>query len=180
MQKIANFEKVSFEEFSKTVKDIVDTHVSGCNISLGEYTIEEIYDNIKLPQRATAGSAGYDFFNPFEDCKITGENIIIPTGIKCRIEPGWVLMLYPRSSYGINHDFMLTNTVGIIDSDYYNNKRNEGHIMVGCKLNNTEKHTLTISHQFRFCQGIFLPFGITEDDICLSDNRCGGFGSSGK
>ena len=85
--------------------------------------------NIRLPRRATKGSAGYDFFAPESFTLVPHETILIPTGIRVMIEDGWVLQLYPRSGLGFRHRLQLDNTVGVIDSDYFEAK-NEGHILI--------------------------------------------------
>ena len=131
---------------------------------------------IPLPCRATAGSAGYDFAAPAETVIPAGGSVLIPTGIRAEMEPGWVLMLFPRSSLGFRHGVRLSNTTGIIDSDYAFAK-NEGHIMV--KLRNPSENPVTIGRGERFCQGIFLPYGTAEEDGEFA-LRQGGFGSTGK
>ena len=131
---------------------------------------------IPLPRRATAGSAGYDFVSPAETVIPAGSSALIPTGIRAEMEPGWVLMLFPRSSLGFRYGVRLSNTTGIIDSDYAFAK-NEGHIMV--KLRNPSENPVTIGRGERFCQGIFLPYGTAEEDGEFA-LRQGGFGSTGK
>ena len=96
----------------------------------------------RMPRRATAGSAGYDFFSPLDFCLEPGKSLRIPTGIRAHIDEGWVLMLFPRSGLGFRHQVRLSNTVGIIDADYYNNPGNEGAIAV--KIRNEGDRTLTI------------------------------------
>ena len=130
---------------------------------------------IPLPKRATAGSAGYDFVSPAETVIPPGGDALIPTGIRAEMEPGWVLMLFPRSSLGFRHGVRLSNTAGIIDSDYAFAK-NEGHIMV--KLRNPSDHPVTIGRGERFCQGVFLPYGTAEETEEFAQ-RQGGFGSTG-
>ena len=132
---------------------------------------------IPLPRRATAGSAGYDFVSPLEVTVPAGGTALIPTGIRAEMEPGWVLMLFPRSSLGFRHALRLSNTVGIIDSDYAYAK-NEGHIMV--KLRNPLPEPVTIGRGERFCQGVFLPFGTAEEDGIAPAERTGGMGSTGR
>ena len=138
--------------------------------------------DIPLPRRAAAGSAGYDFICPADVALAPGEAITIPTGIRCEMQPGWVLMLFPRSGLGFKHQVRLANTVGVIDADYFH-AANEGHIMV--RLTNgqspctVDSHAVTILKGERFCQGIFLPHGLAEEDEVLAD-REGGFGSTGK
>ena len=90
---------------------------------------------------------------------------------------GWVLQIYPRSGLGFKFRLQLNNTVGIIDSDYYYSD-NEGHILIKVTNTNTEEKTLSLKAGDGFAQGIFLPFGITEDDN-VSTVRNGGFGSTG-
>ena len=103
MQRVAKFEKVSFEQFKK---DWADTFY----VTDG---IEKIYEDIKLPKRATAGSAGYDFYAPMAFELKPGETIKIPTGIRVKINDGWVLKLYPRSGLGFKFRVQMNNTVGI-------------------------------------------------------------------
>ena len=132
-------------------------------------------DAIPLPRRATAGSAGYDFICPADIALQPGEAITIPTGIRCQMQPGWVLMLFPRSGLGFRHQVRLANTVGVIDADYFH-AANEGHIMA--RIINGP-NPLIIARGERFCQGVFLPYGLAEEEAVLAD-REGGFGSTGK
>lgn len=164
MKKVARFEKISFEEFQKAFD----------NKSVEE--IQNIYDEIKLPKRATLGSAGYDFYTPISFTLAPNETIKIPTGIRCEMKIGWVLSLYPRSGLGFKYRVQLNNTVGIIDSDYYYSD-NEGHIFVKLTNASNEDKTVILNAGDGFCQGIFTEYGITEDDD--SDGiRNGGFGST--
>ena len=132
--------------------------------------------NIPLPRRATAGSAGYDFICPADITLQPGDAITIATGIRCEMQPGWVLMLFPRSGLGFKHQVRLANTVGVIDADYFR-AANEGHIMV--RIVNGGDHAVSIAKGERFCQGVFLPYGLAEGETVLAD-REGGFGSTGK
>ena len=133
-------------------------------------------NEIPLPRRATAGSAGYDFICPADVTLQPGDAITIATGIRCEMQPGWVLMLFPRSGLGFKHQVHLANTVGVIDSDYFH-AANEGHIMV--RIVNGGDHAVSIAKGERFCQGVFLPHGLAEEETVLAD-REGGFGSTGK
>ena len=133
-------------------------------------------EEIPLPQRATAGSAGYDFICPAEITLAPGEAVTVPTGVRCEMQPGWVLMIFPRSGLGFKHQLRLANTVGVIDSDYFH-AANEGHIMV--RIVNGGDHPVTIARGGRFCQGVFLPYGLAEESEVLAD-REGGFGSTGR
>jgi dUTP pyrophosphatase len=140
--------------------------------------IKYIYDEIKLPTRATTGSAGYDFKSPMYIKLNQQESIKIPTGIRVKIENGWVLKCYPRSSLGFKYRLQLNNTVCIIDSDYFYSN-NEGHIFAKIINDNYENKAVEINMGDGFMQGIFVEYGITYDDN--SDSiRDGGFGSTGK
>ena len=166
MKPVAKFEKVHFSQF---VLDFIAT--------FGEEeqkVIEGYYDSITTPRRATRGSAGYDFFSPIDFELQPNETIKIPTGIRCKIDAGYVLNLYPRSSHGFKYRLRLDNTVGIIDSDYYNAK-NEGHIFV--KITNRGDKPITVNQGEAFCQGIFNEFFITYDDNTTVE-RTGGIGST--
>lgn len=162
---IAKFEKVSKEQFKKD-----------CLERIGTY--DDInYEDIVLPIRATKGSAGYDFFCPFDIDIRPKEHLFIPSGIRVKIDEGYVLNLYPRSSLGFKYQLMLANTVGIIDSDYYEAK-NEGHIIVAL-INNGNK-ILKLNKGDRFVQGVFLAYYLAKEENYLNDKRLGGYGSSGK
>ncbi|MEF2783273.1 MAG: deoxyuridine 5'-triphosphate nucleotidohydrolase [Clostridium sp.] len=168
MKKVARFEKVSYSQFKQ---DWLDTFP---NTSLTD--IQEIYEKIKLPKRATTGSAGYDFFTPIAIRLSPKETIKIPTGIRVYIQEGWVLQLFPRSSLGFKYRLQMNNTVGIIDSDYYSSD-NEGHIFIKMTNDTVENKTVDIPVLQGIAQGIFLPFGICEDDD-TTEIRNGGFGST--
>ena len=168
MKRIAKFEKVSYEQFEKDMQKIW--------IDMPDFRIRAIYDNIKLPKRATKGSAGYDFFAPFQIFLEAGEGIKFPTGIRVKIEEGWVLKMYPRSGLGFKYRFQFDNTVGIIDSDYYYSD-NEGHINAKMINDNREGECLVVGAGEAFAQGIFVEYGITEDDD-VTAVRNGGFGST--
>lgn len=161
MEKVAKFELVSFEEFSKSCK---------------KENVDLIYSQLKLPKRATQFSAGYDFYAPFDITLKPNESIFIPTGIRAKIREDYLLMIAPRSGFGIKFRLQLDNTVGIIDADYYNSD-NEGHIMVKITNNSLENKILEIEKGKAFVQGIFLSYGITVDDS-TTEHRNGGFGST--
>ena len=121
MVRVARFEKVSLRRF---VTDWVAT--------FPQQTVEQAvaaYERIRLPERATSGSAGYDLFAPVGFELGAGEGIKIPTGLRVLIEEGWVLTIYPRSGLGFKYRFQLDNSVGVIDSDYARSD-NEGHIFM--------------------------------------------------
>ncbi|SEL17333.1 deoxyuridine 5'-triphosphate nucleotidohydrolase [Carnobacterium iners] len=160
---------------------------------------------IKLPIRATYHAAGYDF-EAAEDCLVPciwkallknknmvnekkdfslGEenqeylkSTLVPTGIKAYMGEDEFLQLANRSSNPIKNQLLLPNGIGIIDSDYYNNKSNEGQIYFQF-INYGIKDRL-IKKGDRIGQGIFLPFLKADNERSTQKNRLGGFGSSGK
>ena len=138
--------------------------------------IQKIYDRIRLPRRATAGSAGYDFFLTLPIVLRPGESIKVPTGIRARMDVNWVLQIYPRSGLGFKYRLQMNNTVGIIDSDYFYSD-NEGHIFIKILNDSREEKTLELAEGMAFAQGIFMEYGITEDDD-VTESRNGGFGST--
>ncbi|MBU5460705.1 dUTP diphosphatase [Anaerostipes sp. MSJ-23] len=170
MNKIAQFHKVSFAQFEESWKDSFPDTTSD--------EIRKIYDEIKLPCRATKGSAGYDFFSPIDFTLKPGETIKIPTGIRVFIEPDWVLNIFPRSGLGFKFRLQMNNTVGIIDSDYFNSD-NEGHIFVKLTNDTNEGKTVSVARGTGMVQGIFMQYGITIDDNVVQI-RNGGFGSTTK
>ena len=157
---IARFEHVSGEQYRQDAAG---------------YAVKMPVEEIPLPRRSTAGSEGYDFVCPVEVTLRPGETAVIPTGIRVWMEPGWVLLNCPRSSLGRKHGLRLANTIGVIDSDYVH-ADNQGHILV--MLVNGGDHTVTLRPGERFCQGIFVPFGLAEEEA-VTGGRTGGFGSTG-
>lgn len=170
MQRIAKFHKVSKEQF---LKDWIDTFPE-----CGKNKAAAVYESIKLPKRATAGSAGYDFYAPVKLVLNPGETIKVPTGIRVEMENSWVLKCYPRSGLGFKYRLQLNNTVGIIDSDYFHSD-NEGHIFVKMTNDSKEGKTVEVAPGDGFMQGIFVEYGITVDDE-VTEVRNGGFGSTTK
>lgn len=137
----------------------------------------DCFESIKLPKRATRYSAGYDFFAPYDFTLKPNEAIIIPTGVKIQLDDDKFLALVPRSSLGFKYRCQISNTIGIIDSDYFDNKKNEGHILV--KLVNNGDKEFVIKQGEAFCQGIILQYFLTEDDDSCAE-REGGIGSTNK
>ena len=163
------FEKVSFEQFLNDFpKDL-------------KYTEEEIktyYDQIKLPKRATKGSAGYDFFAPYPLTFLFNESTYVPSGIRAKLEEGKVLLLFPRSGLGSKNRMALNNTVGVIDSDYFYAK-NEGHILAKIHFDEPGIDGFGINQGVAYMQGIIFNFCVTDDDD-VQEERVGGFGSTTK
>lgn len=168
MKRIAKFHKVSFDQFCR---DWMDTFPDE-----NPEKLEELYRDIRLPRRATSGSAGYDFYAPMTFTLKPGETIKFPTGIRVEMEEGWVLKCYPRSGLGFKYRLQMNNTVGIIDSDYFYSD-NEGHIFSKMTNDSNEGKTLCIEKGTGFMQAIFVEYGITWDDDA-TEVRNGGFGST--
>ena len=152
------FEKVSIDEFSK-------------------YYDKKLYEEYDLPKRMTSHSAGYDFF-AIEGFTIKpGEIKKIPTGYKATFGSDEMLMILVRSSMGFKYNVRMTNQVGIIESDYYNNIDNEGHMFVS--LQNEGDRDFVVKKGEGYAQGIFTKFLICDDDITTNE-RQGGLGSTNK
>ncbi len=152
------FEKISFDQFKKDVKDDL-----------------ELYNNYILPKRSTKNSAGYDFF-AIEELVIKPRQIIkIPTGYKAKFSSDEALLVLMRSSLGFKYNLRLTNQVGLIDSDYYDNESNEGHIWVS--IQNEGDQEITINKNMAYSQGVFIKFLITDNDEATVI-RTGGYGST--
>lgn len=169
-RRIAQFHRVSYEQFKEGWEDAFGRKE--------EKEIRRIYEGIKLPKRATAGSAGYDFFTPVELVLKPGDTVKLPTGIRVEMEQDWVLKCYPRSGLGFKYRLQLNNTVGIIDSDYFHSD-NEGHIFAKITNDSREGKTVCLEAGAGFMQGIFVEYGITVDD-CVTAVRNGGLGSTTK
>lgn len=155
------FEKISFEQFKKDVSDDIN-----------------IYDSYNIPSRSTKTSAGYDFvaLNDFDI--LPGEIKKIPSGIKTKMNDDEYLGLYIRSSLGFKYNIRLTNQVGIIDSDYYNNENNEGHIWYS--IQNEGEKPVSFKKNDRLVQGIFSKFLIVSDEQEIKNTRFSGIGSTNK
>lgn len=170
MKRIAQFFKVSPENFRSAMKEEFPQYE--------EDDVRKMYESIQLPRRATRGSAGYDFFAPFSFTLSPAATIKIPTGIRVKMDQDWVLKLYPRSGLGFKYRLQMNNTVGIIDSDYFDSD-NEGHIFIKMTNDSNEGKTVEVAQGTGFVQGIFLEYGITVDDD-VESIRNGGFGSTTK
>lgn len=162
MNRVGVFQKVSLEQFEKDCNGLPEA-------------VRNAWSRILLPERAMAGSAGYDFRVPYDIYLEPGKSLTFPTGIRAVIDEGWCLQCFPRSGLGFRYKLRLANTVGIIDSDYYFSE-NEGHIMAKIAVEGDKSVTLKAGE--RFMQGIFIPYGITYTDKA-TEARNGGFGSTG-
>lgn len=153
------FEKISFEQFKKDVCDD-----------------KELYEEFKLPKRATKNSAGYDFCSLFDFTLKPNETIKLPTGVKFTMNSDEMLMLVIRSSQGFKYNVRMCNQVGIFEKDYYNNETNEGHAWV--KLQNHGDKDYVVKKGEAICQGIFVKFLTVDDEEEISNVRKGGLGST--
>jgi len=133
--------------------------------------------DIRLPERSTAGSAGYDIAAA-ETLTIPAKGTaVVPTGIKAYMLPDEVLQVYARSSLSKKKGLMLANSVGIIDADYYDNAENEGHIQL--HVYNFSEAPVMLAKGERFCQGVFQKFLVVDAEPPVTKVRSGGHGSTG-
>lgn len=168
----------------KSLSNKYDLYYDGIYDSNSIESIKKSYDELKTPSRATSGSAGYDFFTPRKYVIPFNIPFLIPTGFKCKMDKGFSLDIYPKSGLGFKTGMRLMNTVGIIDSDYYNNITNEGHIMIKVIIENIRDNNgyFGINKGKGFAQGIFHKFYTVENDLdndsLVNSVREGGFGST--
>ncbi len=155
------FEKISYEQFKKDISDN-----------------KTLYEEYELPKRSTKNSAGYDIKSTESKIVKPMESIAFTTGVKVCMESDEVLYLYSRSSQGYKYNVCLTNSVGVIDSDYYNNSDNEGHIKV--KLTNLGDSDYTVNIGDKIAQGVFMKYLTVTDEEIIKKDRTGGIGSTDK
>lgn len=141
-----------------------------------ELTCDNCYPVCRLPERNTKYSGGYDFYNPQTVTILPNEIKYVKTGVKAIFPEDEILMLCNRSSNPKKKGLILANGVGIVDSDYYGNPDNDGEIAFA--FMNITNVPVVIHEGEKLGQGIFIKFGITEDDKA-SGFRTGGFGSTG-
>jgi dUTP pyrophosphatase len=160
--RIRGFEKVSEEQWNKDNPEIESF----------------FYEEIKLPKRATRGSGGYDFFAPYTFSLSPGGEIKVCTGIKAYMLMDEKLEISPRSGLGFKYYLRLANTIGKVDSDYFNNSDTEGHIYI--KVRNEGDKNIFIEKGSAFAQGSFEKYLLVDGDS-FSDGelRVGGTGSTG-
>ena len=139
-------------------------------------TVKNAPEGITLPTRSTTGSCGYDFYTPESVVVMPGDTVQVKSFVKAKIDPGYFLAIYIRSSMGIKRKISIANGTGIIDADYYGNPANDGNIIFA--LHNYGDEPQYIKADERVCQGVFMPFGVVEDDKAGSE-RSGGIGSTG-
>lgn len=168
MRKIAVFRKVSEEQF-----------VGDCSNAFGDDNILDIrkkYKEINLPKRSTRFSAGHDICTPFDVKLYPGEKLMIPTGIRCEMSEEYVMLIFPRSSLGIKKGMTISNTVPVVDADYFF-ADNEGHIFISIKNNGND--VLELRSGEKIVQAVFVPFGVADEEE-ITTERTGGIGSTGK
>lgn len=136
------------------------------------------HDSFELPIRATSHSAGYDLASVETIFIKPGEIKKVPTGLKVSMNDGEVMLVFPRSSLGLKKSLMLANNVGVIDQDYYNSPKSEGHILI--PIYNFGDEDQMIEKGERIAQGIFINYLKTDNDQPLSGIRQSGFGSTDK
>jgi dUTP pyrophosphatase len=147
-----DFEKISFEQFKKDIKDDM-----------------ELYNEYSLPKRDSVYTAGYDIYI-LEDLTIKpGERKKVPTGIKSYFDKEEVLLLVVRSSMGFKYNIRLCNQVGVIDADYYNNKDNEGHIWLMIQNEGDEEYNFKKGEAI--VQGLFMKYLTTKSDKSINIQR---------
>ena len=129
---------------------------------------------IKLPTRASACSAGYDFYSPVDVTIKPNESVLVWTDVKAHMYYDNVLLLFVRSSMG-KHPVVIANGTGVIDSDYYGNESTDGNI--GLRLLNLGDKPYEIKVGDRIGQGVFVKYGTVKDDRA-NGVRAGGFGST--
>ena len=148
----------------------------GFEIVNDKFLEDVIKEDIFLPKRATHNSAGYDFFLPRNINIKPKESISIKTYIKAYMENDEVLLIFIRISIGVKKNLVLKNITGVIDSDYYNNKDNDGNIIINL-INNGNEEVSLLQHE-RFVQGIFVKYLKVDDEEFPKKKRLCGFGST--
>lgn len=170
--------KIQCGEFEKVAYQHFEAAMLNAGYGIDRMDMQDVYYYIRLPKRATAGSAGYDFYLPFDICLAAGESVMVPTGVCVKMEEGWFLACYPRSGLGMKYRLQLDNTVGVIDADYYGSD-NGGQICAKLTNDSKEGKTLHLKAGERFMQGVFCLHGLVYTDAAWRV-RNGGMGSTGE
>lgn len=137
-------------------------------------------EGLKLPERSTTKSAGYDFY-AIEDViippyKLGDDPFLVATGVKVTMEDNEFLMLVNRSSMPKKKKLVIPNSLGVIDADYFSNPTNDGEMFFG--FYNLSNEPVEIKKNERIGQGIFIKYYTTDDDM-TDGERKGGWGSTG-
>lgn len=150
------------------------------NANLRGFQFVKAYEarGLSIPHRKTAHSAGYDIASAEDVAIAPGAIQLVPTGVKAYMKEDEVLLLFARSSIAVGKQLILMNGVGVIDSDYYDNETNEGHILL--PLYNAGKETVTIQKGERVAQGVFTHYLASDTELPTVAKRKGGFGSTGR
>lgn len=130
--------------------------------------------SITLPTRGSSTAMAYDFYANKDYVIYPNEIAKVWTDVKAYMQENECLILNVRSSMG--GKFMLANTQGWIDSDYYSNENNDGNI--GIFLKNISDEEQIIKSGDRIAQGAFFDF-LVADNGNTNAVRKGGFGSTG-
>lgn len=166
---MSHFEKVSYDQYLASHMEVPFE-----NDETRDYFTKIEYNELKIPSRATRGSAGYDFYMPYTVSVKAHEPVTVPTGIKWVAEDEKkVLFIFPRSSMGFKYGMRMANTCCVIDADYWRGNT-EGNILIRFVVD----QDVTLEAGSRFAQGIILDYNITHDDNATG-KRVGGVGSTG-
>lgn len=159
------FEKIEFKTFDGKLKDKVTS-------------TKEAYDQLIMPSRATSHSAGYDIYSLYHFVLAPGKSVVVPTGIKTYMQKDEFVSIHVRSSAGFKFGIALKNQVGIIDSDYYNNPENDGHIMIAFTNLSTDREWI-VKKGDAIAQAIFHNYLLVDNDhFNHKKKRTGGIGST--
>lgn len=170
---MTKFEKVSLARYQKDRAEILLRE--GMSLEEAYQVAEQEYEKIELPRRGTLYSAGYDIRTPAAYRVEPGQNLVIPTGLRIAMEEDMWLGIYIRSSLGFKYQVRLSNSVTVIDADYYG-ADNEGHLRIS--LYNGGDRPLALAAGDAFAQGILQKYYKTDDDEPVQKVRKGGIGST--
>lgn len=139
--------------------------------------IQKLNPKAIIPSKKTEFAAGLDLYTIQKEIVESGSKLLVKTGIAMEIPTGYCGLLFIRSSIGINTSLQLSNSVGVIDSDY------RGEVMV--PIRNYGKSEITLEQFERFAQIVLVPIPqidevIEVDSLQLTERGTGGFGSTGK
>lgn len=173
------FEKISqYENIELAMPERKTELSAGYDFVVAEDTIIPPYREL-LAQMRTKNTPHKNSYTLEEVSALTKNNktrpTLVPTGMKCALEPGYYLELSVRSSSPLKNWIILANGVGIIDADYYNNPDNEGHIYF--QLINLSPYYIQLKRGDIIGQGIIKTYEVTDNDKATG-TRTGGFGST--
>ena len=173
------FSFVKKEEQYKSAINFLTNQAKLMNIRTREdEVVSWAEENLSLPKRSTAYAAGYDFMLPVDVLLPPKQRIVVPTFVKVKLDKDKLLEIFPRSSYGIRKGISFPHSACIIDSDYFGNPENDGHILL-CLCNSTDA-PIYLDKGDRCAQGIIKKFYLVDgDEYGFGKVRTGGIGSSG-